>query len=57
MGNIMDGKEVVTFEELLISNTIQQEALVNVLERKGLITKEELLEELKILAVKKGNFE
>lgn len=43
----MDRKEVVTFEELLVSNTIQQEAMLNVLERKGLINKQEVLEEMK----------
>ncbi len=43
----LDQKETVTFEELLISNTIQQEAMVNILERKGLMSKKELLEEIK----------
>ena len=42
-------KETVTFEELLINNTYEQEALVNLLERKGIITKAELLEEMKRL--------
>ena len=32
-----------------MSNTIEQEALVNLLERKGIITKAELLEEIKRL--------
>lgn len=38
-----------TFEELLISNMIEQEALVNLLERKGLISEQELLEEIQRL--------
>jgi len=38
---------VVSFEELIVSNTIEQEALVNLLVRKGIITKPELLEEIK----------
>jgi hypothetical protein len=42
-------REVVTFEELLMSNTIEQEALVNLLEKKGLITKAELLDEIRDL--------
>ncbi len=46
MGKKLDQKEAVSFEELLISNTIEQEALINILERKGLINKKELLEEI-----------
>jgi hypothetical protein len=42
-----ENKEAVTFEELLINNTIEQEALVNLLVKKGLITHAELLEEIK----------
>jgi len=33
--------------EVVISEIIQSEALVNLLERKGIITKEELLKEIK----------
>jgi hypothetical protein len=40
-------EEIVSFEELLLSNTMEQEALVNLLVRKGIITRQELLEELK----------
>ncbi len=46
MSNKLDPKEVVTFEELLLSNTIQQEAMFNILERKGLLSKKELLDEI-----------
>ena len=49
MAEKLDPKEVVSFEELLMSNVIEQEALVNLLERKGVITKAELLEEIKAL--------
>jgi hypothetical protein len=49
MSNKLDPKETVTFEELLLSNTIQQEAMFNILERKGLMSKKELLEEIKRL--------
>lgn len=48
----LDQTEIVTFEELLISNTIQQEAMINILERKGLLSKQELLEEIKKLSQK-----
>lgn len=43
----IDPKETVTFEELLMSNVYVQEALINLLEKKGLIDKKELLEEIK----------
>lgn len=46
MAEKLDNKETVTFEELLMSNTIEQEALVNLLVKKGIITKQELLEEI-----------
>jgi hypothetical protein len=49
MASKLDPSEYVTFRELLISNTVEQEALVNLLERKGIITKAELLEEIKRL--------
>lgn len=42
-------KEIVKFEEVLLSNVYTQEALVNLLEKKGIITKAELLEEIKKL--------
>jgi hypothetical protein len=52
VAEILDPKEIVTFEELLVSSMFEQEALVNLLERKGLITKAELLEEIKDLRKK-----
>jgi hypothetical protein len=39
----------VTFKELLMSEVIQAEALMNLLERKGSISKQELLEEIKVV--------
>jgi predicted amino acid-binding ACT domain protein len=39
-------REQVDIEQLLLSQLYTLQALVNVLERKGLLTKEELLEEL-----------
>ena len=47
MAEKLDPKEIVTFEELLMSNVIEQEALVNLLVKKGIITKKELLEEIR----------
>jgi hypothetical protein len=49
MAKKLDPKETVTLEDLLIHNTYEQEALVNLLERKGIIPKEELLAEMKRL--------
>jgi len=37
----------VSFKELLMSEVIQPGALVNLSERKGIITKKELLEEIR----------
>lgn len=45
----LDPKEIVDFKELLLSNVYEQEALINILEKKGIITKTELLEEIKKL--------
>ncbi len=49
MGEKLDTKEIAIFEELLMSNVYTQEALINLLEKKGIINKEELLEEIKML--------
>ena len=43
----LDPKELVSFRELLMSEVIQSEALINLLDRKGLISKQELLAEMK----------
>ena len=47
MAEKLDPKELVSFKELLMSEVIQSEALFNLLERKGIVTKQELLEEIK----------
>ena len=46
MAEKLDTKEIVTPEELLMSEVIQSEALINLLDRKGIISKQELLEEI-----------
>jgi len=43
----LDERETVEFKELLLSEVIQSEALINLLERKGIVSKKELLEEIK----------
>ena len=47
MAEKLDPKEVVDLQELLMSEVIQSEALINLLDRKGIISKRELLEEMK----------
>ena len=49
MAEKLDPKEVVSFEEVLLSNVYTQEALINLLEAKGIIKKAELMEEIKRL--------
>jgi len=47
MAEKLDPKEIVDFKELLMSEVIQSEALINLLDKKGLISKQKLLEEMK----------
>ena len=44
-----DPKQVVSFEELLMSQVVQQEALTKLLVEKGIFTKEEFLEMVKVV--------
>ena len=44
MAIAIDSKQTVTFEELLMSQVIQQEALTRLLIEKGVFTKEESVE-------------
>ncbi len=54
MADKMDIKEMVELEELILSNIFTQEALINLLRKKGIITNDELIEEIKTLKVKHG---
>jgi hypothetical protein len=47
MAEQLDPKELASFEELLMSEIIQSEALINLLDRKGIISKQELLGEMR----------
>jgi len=47
MAEKLNQKQTVDFKELLMSEVIQSEALINLLDKKGLISKKELLEEMK----------
>jgi hypothetical protein len=44
-----DPKQVVSFEELLMSQVVQQEALTRLLVEKGVFTKEEFLEMVRVV--------
>ena len=44
MAEKLDPKEIVTLEELALSNMWETSALVEVLERKGILTKQEVLD-------------
>jgi len=47
MAEKLDQKQTVDLKELLMSEVVQSEALINLLDKKGLISKKELLEEMK----------
>ncbi|MEO2054541.1 MAG: hypothetical protein ABGX83_04445 [Nitrospira sp.] len=49
MAENLDPKEVASFEELMMSNIFFQEAIMNLLDAKGILKKEEVLEEIKRL--------
>ena len=47
MAERLDPKQIVDFREMLMAEVITSEALINLLDRKGIITKQELLEEMR----------
>jgi uncharacterized protein YqgQ len=46
----LDPKQIVSFEELLMSQVVQQEALTRLLIEKGIFTKEEFLEMVRVVS-------
>jgi hypothetical protein len=54
MTQILDSRETVTFRELIISEIIQTEALIALLDRKGIISKQELLQEIRAVNASMG---
>jgi hypothetical protein len=52
MATALDPKQIVSFEELLMSQVVQQEALTRLLVEKGIFTKEEFLEMVKNQRIK-----
>lgn len=53
MNMLKDPKELETIsaEQLALSNSYQLEAMINVLERKSILTGKEVLDELELVAV------
>jgi len=49
MAIILDSKQIVSFEELLMSQVVQQEALTRLLVEKGIFSRKEFLEMVKIV--------
>jgi len=45
----LDPQQVVSFEELLMSQVVQQEALTRLFVEKGIFTKEEFLEMMRVV--------
>jgi hypothetical protein len=43
----VDPRELESFKEMLLSEVITSEAIINLLDRKGIISKHELMEEMK----------
>ena len=50
MGGRLDFRQLVSYEELPMSQVVQQEALTRLLVEKEIFTKEELLEMVKIVS-------
>ena len=51
-GKLDAKKQLVSSEELLMSEVIQSEAIINLLDKKGIISKQELLKEMKRVQAK-----
>jgi len=47
----MMGNQIVSNQELLVSNMLEIQALVRILKKKGITTEDEILEEVKLLKV------
>jgi hypothetical protein len=47
MAEELDPQELVSFKEMLLTEVVTSEAIINLLDRKGIISKKELMEEMK----------
>jgi hypothetical protein len=57
MAKQLDPEQMVDLKELVLSEVIQMEALVNILESKGILTKEDVLEAIEEIAALVGKVE
>ena len=57
MATALDPKQIVSFEELLMSQVVQQEAITRLLIEKGIFAKKEFLDMIKLInqEMKKGS--
>ena len=53
MATALDTKQIVSSEELLMSQVVQQEALTRLLVEKGVFTKDEFSERVRMVSLKK----
>jgi hypothetical protein len=52
MAEKLDSAQTIDLRQVVLSDVVQGEALINLLERKGILTRQELLEEVKRVAAK-----
>jgi hypothetical protein len=45
----LDSKQIISFEELLMSQVVQQEAFTRLLVEKGILSREEFLEMVRVV--------
>jgi hypothetical protein len=57
MAEPLDPKEIVSIEELTISNMYEIEALIEVLVKKGMVSKDDVLEEIKKMRGRKQRWQ
>ena len=55
MAVTLDPKQTISFEELLMSQVVEQEALTRLLIEKGVFTKEEFLDTVRVVGPKRKN--
>ena len=52
MGSKNGQQKTASLEEVVISTVMTEEAIINILERKGLLTREEVLQEIRSVRMK-----
>ena len=54
MSQKLDPKQITNFEEVLVATVFQQEAMMNLLERKGILSRAEVMQEILEMKKKAG---